>query len=162
MSGAPSIRAADQLAHQIVLGVAPALLDQALEVGVQLAARAPDGLAGRLAGAPVLRIVLADHLVGPAEQQLPVVARHAEDPGDHRDRERRGDALDEVALAHGARGRRSVEDLDRDALDLRALRLQRTRREAAARDPAHRPVPRGIERDDHFRRHRHAHRRGPG
>ncbi len=91
--------AADQLAHQIVLRVAPALVDQAPEVGVHLAAGALDRLAGRLARAPVLRIVLADHLVGPAEQQLPVVARHAEDPGDHRERERRGDAFDEVELA---------------------------------------------------------------
>src|SRR5262245_65786362 len=65
-------RGADQLAHQIVLRVATALLDQTVEVGMQLAARAPDGLAGRLAGAPVLRIVLADHLVRPAEEQLPV------------------------------------------------------------------------------------------
>ena len=114
--------AADQLAHQVVLRVAAALVDQALEVGVHLAARPLDGLARRLARAPVLGIVLADHLVGPAEQQLPVVARHAEDPRDHRERERRGDALDEVELARGARGRRVVEDLDRDALDVVALR----------------------------------------
>src|SRR5262249_31760989 len=60
----------DQLAHQIVLGVAAALLDQTVEVGVQLAARAPDRLAGGLAGAPILRIVLADHLVRPAEEQV--------------------------------------------------------------------------------------------
>ena len=83
-------------------------------------------LPGRLAGAPVLRVVLADHLVRPAEQQLPVVARHAEDPGDHRERERRGDALDEVDLA-ARRPRRVVEDLDRDALDL-LVRCARTAR----------------------------------
>ena len=76
-----------------------------------------DGLAGRLAGAAELRVVLADHLVGPVEQQLPIGARHTQDPGDHRDRERRGDTLDEVELARVVR-RHLVEDLDRDALDL--------------------------------------------
>ena len=45
------------------------------EVRVQLAARALDRLARRLARAPELGIVLADHLVGPAEQQLPVGTR---------------------------------------------------------------------------------------
>src|SRR5262249_6277175 len=105
----PVDRGADQLAHQIILGIAAALLDQTVEVGVQLATRAPDRLAGGLAGAPVLRIVLADHLVRPAEEQVPVFTRNAEDPGDHRDGERRGDPLDEVALAHGTPGRRPVE-----------------------------------------------------
>jgi hypothetical protein len=76
--------AADELAHQIVLRVAPAERDQALEIGVQLAARAHEGLTGRLAGAPVLRIVSTDHLVATAVQQLPVLTRDAESPGDHR------------------------------------------------------------------------------
>src|SRR5262245_57726450 len=92
----PVDRGAHQLAHQIVLGGTAALLDQTAEVGVQLTARAPDRLAGGLAGAPVLRIVLPDHLVRPAEEQVPVFSRNAEDPGDHRDGKRRGEALDEV------------------------------------------------------------------
>src|SRR5262249_26179610 len=92
----PVNRGADPLAHQLVFGVAATLLDQTAEVGMQLAARAPDRLAGGLAGAAVLRIILPDHLVRPPEEQLPVFARNTEDPGDHRDGERRGDALDEV------------------------------------------------------------------
>src|SRR5262249_9360731 len=47
--GRPVDPGADQLAYQIVPGVPAALPDQAVEVGVQLAARAPDRLAGRLA-----------------------------------------------------------------------------------------------------------------
>src|SRR5262245_37870988 len=148
-------RGADQLAHEIVLRVAAALLDQTIEVGMQLPARAPDGLAGRLAGAPVLRIVLADHLVRPAEEQLPVSRRNAEAPGDHRDGERRGDTLDEVALGQGIPGGRPVENLDRDAFDVRDLRPLRPRRESTARDAAHGTVPRGIERDDHLGRRHH-------
>src|SRR2546423_1467940 len=82
------------------------------------------GAVGRLArGLPrraVLGVLLADPLVGPAEQQLPVVARNAEDPCDHRQREGRRYALDEVELARRARGRRLAEDVDRDPVDVGA------------------------------------------
>ena len=61
---------------------------------------------GSLAGTPVLGIVLADDLVGPAEVVLPVGAGHAEDPGDDRDGERRCEHVDEVALADLTVGRR--------------------------------------------------------
>ena len=48
------------------------------------------------------------------------------------ERERRGDALDEVELARRVRAeRRVVEDLDRDALDVGAPLPHRTRREAS-------------------------------
>ena len=108
---------------------------------MQLAARPLAGLARGLARAAVLGVVLADDLVGPAEQQLPVVARHAEDPGDHAERERSRDAFDEVELAGSvAARRRIVEDLDRDALDVGALAPHRLGREAPVRDPAHGPV----------------------
>ncbi len=143
--------AANELADQIVLGVASALLDQTLEVSVQLAARAPEGLTGPLAGASELGIVVADHLVGRAVQQLPVVTRHAEAPGDHGERERCRDALDEVALAGCAPGRCRVEDLDRDALEILASSAHGIRREVPARNAAHRHVSRRIEQNNHLR-----------
>ena len=62
----------EQVADEVVARFAPALLDELAQVGVHLAARAPDGLARRLARTAELGIVLADHLVGPLEQQLPV------------------------------------------------------------------------------------------
>ena len=62
------------------------------KIAAQLAPGSFHRLPGRLAGAAVLGIVLADDLVGPAEQQLPVGVRDAEDPGDDRERERRRDA----------------------------------------------------------------------
>ena len=77
-----------------------------------------------------------------------------------RERERRGDPLDEVELARGAGRRRGVEDLDRDALDLGAPGAHRTRREARVRDPPHRAVPRRIEHDDQLRRRDLRHRPG--
>ena len=106
MSGSPSISPRISSLTRSSCGSRRRCSIRSPEVGVQLAPRALDRLARRLARPAVLGIVLADHLVGPAEQQLPVVARHAEDPGDHRERERRGDPLDEVELARRA-GRRA-------------------------------------------------------
>ncbi len=87
----------------------------------------------RLARAAELGIVLADHLVGPLEQQLPVVIGHAEDPGDHRDRERRGDALDEVELVGR---RRSAAASSRISTAMRSI--------SSWRDRIARGVKRGI------------------
>ena len=67
----------------------------------------------------------------------PVAPRHAEQLGDHRDRERRRDVAHEVALLLAAVGRHRVEQVARDLLDLRArMRCDRARREALARDLA--------------------------
>ena len=154
VSGAPSIAAADQLAHEIVA---------AGRAGARSISRSKYACSsprarlivwpGRLARSAVLGVVLADHLVGPAEQQLPVVARHAEDPGDHRERERRRDALDEVELA-----RRRPSAPRRRGSRPRCARRRRwrartaLRREARVRDAAHRPVLRRVEHHDHLRR----------
>ena len=45
-----------------------------------------------------------------------------------------------------------VENLDGDAVDLRKAGTDRARREAPDRDPPHRSVLRGIDRDDHLGR----------
>src|SRR5439155_6716543 len=137
--------AADQLAHQVAPRVAAALVDERLEVGMQLAAGVLGHLARGLPRLAVLGVLLADHLVGPAEQPLPVVARNAEDPCDHRQREGRRYALDEVELARRARGRRLAEDVDRDPVDVGAGLTNRTRSEALVRHAAHETVLRGIE-----------------
>jgi hypothetical protein len=122
---------------------------------VQLAASTLGRLARGLARLAVLGVLLADHLVGPAKEQLPVVARNAENPGDDRQWERRGDALDEVELARDSRGRRLAEDPDRDPVDIGAGVTNGTRREALVRHPAHETVLRGIEHHDHLRRREH-------
>jgi hypothetical protein len=80
----------------------------------------------------VLGITRADRAVGPVEQQLPVRARHAEHPRDHRDRQRRRHSLDEVALALVALGDERVDDLLADLLDVVVHPLQVARREALA------------------------------
>ena len=138
----------DQVAHQVVLRGAPALLDQPVEVGVHLAARPFDRPARRLARPPVLGVVLTDHLVRPPEQQRPVLTGHAEERRDHRQREGAGDALDEVELARRARRRRSVEDVDGDALELRTLPAHAARRETGVGGPPQGPVPRRIDHHD--------------
>ena len=65
------------------------------------------------------RVVLADDLVRPVEQQLPVFTGNTKEPGDHCNRQRRRDVLDEVELL-AARGRvaDAVEHLERELLDL--------------------------------------------
>ena len=76
-------------------------------------------LGRRLAGTAELGVVLADDLVGPVEQQLPVFAGNTEEPGDDGNRQRRRHVLDEVELL-AARGRilDVVEHLERELLDL--------------------------------------------
>src|SRR5262245_17498488 len=137
----------DQLADQVVVRVVPALLDQAVEIGVHLTAGTLDRLARGLAGPPVLGVLLADHLVRPAEQQIPVVPGNPQHGGDHGEREGSGDALDEVELATAPRGRGVVEDLLRDALDVGAPPPDAARREPRVRGTAHRRVARRIEHD---------------
>ena len=77
-----------------------------------------------------------------------------------REREWRGDALDEVERTLGVRGRRFVEDLERDPLDVVAPSPHGPRREARVRDLAHRTVPRRVEHHDHLRRPSPEHRHG--
>ena len=111
---------ADQLGHEIVLRIVAARFDHEPEVGVHLATRPPAGLVGRFAGKLVLGILPSDDLVGPAKQQWPVVPRHSEGRGDHRERKRRSNPIDEVELPGGVDRRGVVEDLECDAIDLGA------------------------------------------
>jgi hypothetical protein len=76
---------------------APALLGEIVEVGEHLEARAVERLL-RVAVALELGILGRDDLVGPAEQERPVVLGHAQHQRDHRDRDRRGHVLHEVDL----------------------------------------------------------------
>src|SRR4051794_8668391 len=78
---------------------------------MDLAPSALHRLARRLALAAILRVVLADDLVAEPEQQVPVGARYADDPGHERERERRGDPFDHVELAGTARGNGTVDDI---------------------------------------------------
>ena len=100
-----------QLAHEVVARLGPALRDQLLEVRVQLAARAADGVPRLLAVTAVLGVVVADDLVGPTGQQRPIGFGHPEDQCDHAERHRCRDPLDEVALGGTLAGRGAVEHL---------------------------------------------------
>ena len=65
-----------------------------------------DAWAGASALSLVLRVVGADHLVGPVEHQVPVLLRHAHQVGDDLEGQLGGDLLDEVGgplLAHACR-----------------------------------------------------------
>ena len=101
-------------------------LDQFAEVRVQLAARALDGLARGLAGPAELRIVLADDLVGPAEQQL--ASRRSGTPRIHaitasgNGAAMRSTKSNSLAVVGGAA---IVEDLERDAFDVVVVRAGR-------------------------------------
>ena len=117
----------DELAHEVVAGSRRRSFDQLAEVGVQLAAARRMRLTGRLAGAAELRIVLADHLVGPVEEQLA-----------SRPRARRGSTRSRRSGAARRRARRSRTRSPpsavarrraprRDALDLLVPRLDGTR-----------------------------------
>ena len=99
----------------------------------------------------VLRIVGADRPVRPVEEQLPVRLGDAEQPGDHRDRKRRRDLLDEIDRAAALR-EHVVDDLLRDPVDVGVDLLERPGREARADDAAVLAVLGRIELDQGRRR----------
>ena len=118
--GYPVNLALRQLGHQVVLRVLTSLIHHLLEVAVQLTPGPHRRLLRALAGASILRIILPDDLVGPAEEPLPVDLWHAEHPGDHGDGEGSGEHLDEVAFRNVTPGRALIDDANGDALDLLA------------------------------------------
>jgi hypothetical protein len=111
--------------QDVVAWIRPALLCQLLEVGEELDARGLGSLVGG-ASALELRILRRDDLVGPAEEQMPVLFRDAQHERDHGDGDRRGHVGDEVDVPLPP-GR--VEHLARDRLDLRRPHLHGARRE---------------------------------
>src|SRR5262245_14996100 len=132
---------------QVVGRIALPLLDELREVQEELRHRLAPRLLARLALALVLRVRGADGAVGPVEEQVPVGLRDAEEPRDHRDRERRRDLLHEVALARVAPLDQPVDDLCCDRLDLAMPALERARREALGDELAVDPVLRRIHLD---------------
>ena len=110
----------EQRGHDVLAWLRPALLGQLLGVHEHLDLSLGDVLLADL----VLGVLGAHHPVGPVEQLEPVLARHAQQLGDHLQRQLGGDVDDEVAVtavlgqgvlddrgrsgrARGARGRRS-------------------------------------------------------
>src|SRR5206468_6713939 len=110
--------------------------DQLGEVRMQLAACPPDRLARALSLAAVLRVVLADDFVRPAVQKSVVRRRDAEGSRDDPERERRGDAVDEVELAGARTAERVIEQRYGDALDDGRTRSHCSGRERRVRDAA--------------------------
>ena len=155
--------AVDELAHQVVPGPAAALFDQAFEVDVQLA-RARDWRSGR-----------------PSRRRAGTRGRWRRSPRSSSDtaapsrRAARRGSRTITAMGSGAAmrstkshslvvapGRRPVEDLGGDPLDVGAVRLYRARRESRARELAHGSVTRRVEHDDHLRPDRHERLIPPG
>src|SRR5208337_1074535 len=120
-------------------GFAPSLLGHRIEVLEELHARAVDRL---LDGGIALKlwILRRDNFIGPAKEQLPILARHPEHFRDHRDRDLRRHVLHEVTLVL-LRG--LIEHFSRDPAHVRLELLHHTRSELLARDVS---VPAVIRR----------------
>jgi hypothetical protein len=110
------------------------------EVAEQREARLLRGAERVVAGLLVFGIGRADHAIGPVEHRRPHLAGHAEQLGEHLERQRPRQALDEVALLHAAVAHHRVEQVARDRLDVAAHALESARREAMARELAHERV----------------------
>ena len=131
--------AAEQRGDDVVARVAPSLLGQLLGVHEHLDL----GLEHLLVGHRVLRVLGADHAVAPLEDLVAVVAGHADELGDHLERELGGDLDDEVHLV--ALRHRRVEHLIGELADVRLELPDHPRGEAAVHQLA---VP-GVVRRVH-------------
>ncbi len=96
-----------------------------------------DGVVGR-----ELRILVADHLIGPVEQLHPVLLRHAHQPGDGLQRQFARHLLDEVA-ASPRRAAAAAISRARSARSARSC-LDGARREGPRDDLAQMGVVRGV------------------
>ena len=93
-----------------------------------------------------LRILVADHLVGPVEQLHAVFLRHTHQPGDGLQRQLARHLFDEVAGTFGGGGR---DDLPGALVEVVAQPLDRPRGEAAGDDLAQVGVLRGVHVEQH-------------
>ena len=84
---------------QILLGTGPAILDDAVEHGVELHADFHAGLMAGTGISPVVGVVARQKLLGQHQQALLVAAVDAENGGQHPQRMALGDDVHEIALA---------------------------------------------------------------
>ncbi len=149
VSCSPSISALDELAHEVVGRVEPALGREAVAVLEELerggTAEREHPVAVAL-GAVVehvgeLRVGVADHPVAPVDEPVVVLVGGAEQPGEDADRELLRDLLDEVELAER---QRPVEDRGGQLAERQLVALDRPRSEGRPDEPSQARVARRI------------------
>jgi hypothetical protein len=133
----------DEPADHVVLRVLPALLHQRVVVdgGVDIGLHAGFGI-------PDLPGFAGQTCVDPVPHLLAVLVFDTGHSGDHLDRERRGEVLDDVELVAGDPAQEAVDLFDDGVL----LGLYRARCERLVEQTAHVPVIRWIHEDDGFLR----------